>query len=68
MVSKISVALMTFALCGAFTTPASAASLRAGAAVTDITPTNLPIRTAGNLTLTVVGKIADPLHARAGAG
>lgn len=44
---------------------ANGASLRAGAAVTDITPTNLPIRTAGNLTLTVVSKIADPLHARA---
>jgi len=42
-----------------------AASLRAGAALVDITPTNLPIRTAGNLTLTVVGKIHDPLHSRA---
>ena len=42
-----------------------AASLRAGAASVDITPTNLPIRTAGNLTLTVVNKIHDPLHARA---
>jgi neutral ceramidase len=31
----------------------------------DITPTNLPIRTAGNLTLTVVSKIHDPLHSRA---
>ena len=41
------------------------ASLRAGAALLDITPTHLPIRTAGNLTLTVVGKIHDPLHARA---
>lgn len=45
--------------------PCAAASLRAGAAAIDITPTNLPIRTAGNLTLTVVGKIHDPLHARA---
>ncbi len=43
----------------------AAASLRAGAAVVEISPTNLPIRTAGNLTLTVVNKIADPLHARA---
>src|SRR6187402_1183596 len=42
-----------------------AASLRAGAALVDITPTNLPIRTAGNLTLTVVSKIHDPLHTRA---
>ncbi len=42
-----------------------AAELRAGAAAVDITPTNLPIRTAGNLTLTVVSKIHDPLHSRA---
>ena len=42
-----------------------AASLRAGAALVDITPTNLPIRTAGNLTLTIVSKIHDPLHTRA---
>jgi hypothetical protein len=42
-----------------------AASLRAGAALVNITPTNLPIRTAGNLTLTVVSKIHDPLHTRA---
>src|SRR6266705_3060884 len=44
---------------------ASAAEFRAGAAAVDITPTNLPIRTAGNLTLTVVNKIHDPLHSRA---
>jgi len=43
----------------------SGASFRAGAAIVDITPTNLPIRTAGNLTLTVVKKIHDSLHARA---
>jgi hypothetical protein len=42
-----------------------AATLRAGAAAVDITPTNLPVRTAGNLTLTVVSNIHDPLHARA---
>jgi neutral ceramidase len=42
-----------------------AASLRAGAALVDITPANLPIRTAGNLTLTVVKEINDPLHSRA---
>jgi neutral ceramidase len=45
--------------------PMNAASLRAGAAVMDITPTNLPIRTAGNLTLTVVSNIHDKLHSRA---
>jgi len=44
---------------------ATAAEFRAGAAVVDITPTNLPIRTAGNLTLTVVNKVHDPLHSRA---
>ena len=42
-----------------------AAALRAGAAAVDITPTNLPIRTAGNLTLTVVSNIHDSLHSRA---
>lgn len=42
-----------------------AGPLRAGAAAIDITPTNLPIRTAGNLTLTVVSNIRDSLHARA---
>jgi len=42
-----------------------AAEFRAGAAVVDVTPTNLPIRTTGNLTLTLVNKIHDPLHARA---
>src|SRR5881394_1014367 len=44
---------------------AAADQFRAGAAVVDITPTNLPIRTAGNLTLTVVNKVHDPLHSRA---
>jgi neutral ceramidase len=43
----------------------SAGPLRAGAAVVDITPTTLPIRTAGNLTLTVVSNVHDPLHSRA---
>jgi hypothetical protein len=44
---------------------ATAGEFRAGAAAVDITPTNLPIRTAGNLTLTVVKKVHDPLHSRA---
>jgi hypothetical protein len=44
---------------------ATAAEFRAGAAAVDITPTNLPIRTAGNLTLTVVNTVHDPLHSRA---
>lgn len=38
---------------------------RAGAAMVDITPTNFPVRTAGNLTLTVAHKALDPLHVRA---
>src|SRR3989442_27162 len=42
-----------------------AAMLQAGAAIVDISPTNLPIRTAGNLTVTVVSNIHDALHARA---
>src|SRR5262245_13980967 len=41
------------------------AGLNAGAAIIDITPTNLPIRTAGNLTLTVVSNIHDRLYSRA---
>jgi hypothetical protein len=43
----------------------AAASFRAGAAQVDITPTRLPIRTAGNLTLTVVSNVHDRLHVRA---
>ena len=43
----------------------SAADFRAGAARVEITPTQLPIRTAGNLTLTLVSNIHDRLHARA---
>src|SRR2546422_1844098 len=42
-----------------------AAEFRAGAATVDLTPARLPIRTAGNLTLTVVNKVHDPLHSRA---
>ncbi len=41
------------------------AVFRAGAAIVDITPTNLPIRTAGNLTLTIAKKVLDPLRVRA---
>jgi len=41
------------------------AAFQAGAAKFDITPTQLPIRTAGSLTLTIVDKIRDPLFARA---
>jgi neutral ceramidase len=38
---------------------------RAGVAIVDITPTNFPIRTAGNLRLTVADKVLDPLNVRA---
>jgi hypothetical protein len=38
---------------------------RAGAAMVDITPTNFPIRTAGNLRLTIADKAIDPLNVRA---
>src|SRR5947207_5494324 len=38
---------------------------RAGAAMVDITPTNFPIRTAGNLTLTLANRALDPLNVRA---
>src|SRR5205807_2353126 len=40
-------------------------SFRAGASMVEITPTNLPIRTAGNLTLTIADKILDRLNVRA---
>src|SRR5436190_15012749 len=43
----------------------NAAPFRGGAAAVDISPTSLPIRTAGNLTLTVVSNIHDSLHSRA---
>src|SRR5207249_6544509 len=36
-----------------------------GAAMVNITPTNFPIRTAGNLTLTLANKALDPLNVRA---
>ena len=65
MTKRIPVPLITLIFSVAALAPAAAAELRAGAAVVDITPTNLPIRTAGNLTLTVVSKIADPLATRA---
>jgi hypothetical protein len=54
-----------FLLFGAWSSELAGASLSAGAALVDITPTNLPVRTAGNLTLTIVSKIHDPLHSRA---
>src|SRR5262245_61946414 len=38
---------------------AAPATFRAGAAMVDITPTNFPIRTAGNLTLTIANKALD---------
>src|ERR1041384_2168975 len=57
--------LLLTGLLPAMLTLATAAEFRAGAAAIDITPTHLPIRTAGNLTLTVVNKVHDPLHARA---
>jgi len=38
---------------------------KAGAALVDISPPTFPIRTAGNLTLTIAEKSLDPLHVRA---
>jgi len=52
-------ALLTSACLGAN------AVFRAGAAMVDITPTNFPIRTAGNLRLTIANKALDPLNVRA---
>ena len=45
--------------------PAASAPFRAGAAMVDISPQQLPVRTAGNFTETVADKIYDPLHVRA---
>ncbi len=50
---------------GATPCHAAPAGFRAGAAMVDITPTNFPIRTAGNLTLTTATKTLDPLNVRA---
>ncbi|MBM3784471.1 MAG: hypothetical protein FJW30_08930 [Acidobacteria bacterium] len=43
----------------------SEAKLRAGAAATDITPQEWPVRVIGNFGLTMASKAHDPLHARA---
>jgi len=48
-----------------FSFPCLSAQSQAGAAKIDITPTRLPIRTAGNLTLTSVSNVHDHLFARA---
>jgi hypothetical protein len=61
---KFQLLLLTGLLSG-MVSLATAAEFRAGAAMVDITPTHLPIRTAGNLALTVVNKVHDPLHSRA---
>src|SRR5215471_4074462 len=46
--------------------PANGSAIfRAGTSMVDITPTNLPIRTAGNLTLTIADRILDRLNVRA---
>lgn len=63
--SRRRVTLLVCCFLLSFPTLSPAAPFRAGAAAVDITPTNLPIRTAGNLTLTVVNKVRDPLHVRA---
>jgi len=52
-------------LVGLSTGRAASPIFRAGAALVDITPTNYPIRTAGNLTLTLADKALDRLHVRA---
>ena len=41
------------------------AIFRAGTAMVDITPQTFPIRTAGNMNLTLADKALDPLHVRA---
>ena len=40
-------------------------TFRAGTAIVDITPQTFPIRTAGNMNLTLADKALDPLHVRA---
>ena len=58
-------AILCAMVIGATTCHAATAIFRAGAAMVDITPTNFPIRTAGNLTLTVANTVLDPLNVRA---
>lgn len=63
---RVAVALLIGAvLVGSSIGGAAEAVFRAGAALVDITPTNFPIRTAGNLTLTIANKALDQLHVRA---
>src|SRR4051794_20307127 len=45
--------------------PEAEARLRAGAAATDITPEEWPVRVIGNFGLTMANSAHDPLHARA---
>ena len=58
-------AILCAMIIGSPTSHAAPAIFRAGAAMVDITPTNFPIRTAGNLGLTVATKVLDPLNVRA---
>src|SRR5262245_50681926 len=57
--------IVLLALLVAVHCPGAERIFRAGAAIVDITPTNLPIRTAGNLRLTIADKVLDPLKVRA---
>jgi hypothetical protein len=58
---KLLLALVAVLGCGA---PGDAA-LRAGAAVTDITPKEWPVRIIGGFSLVLAGSAHDPLHTRA---
>ena len=57
--------ILSTMLIGSTISHAAPAIFRAGSAMVDITPTNFPIRTAGNLTLTIANKVLDPLNVRA---
>lgn len=56
---------LTWLLAAALLTERAEARLRAGAAATDITPTEWPVRVIGNFGLTLAKSAHDPLHARA---
>jgi len=61
----VSFAIFCAIILGSSKSHAAPAIFRAGSALVGITPTNFPIRTAGNLTLTVANKVLDPLNVRA---
>ncbi len=65
LASVLSFSIVFALITGSPPSLAAPAIFRAGAAMMDITPTNFPIRTAGNLSLTIAHKALDALNVRA---